>query len=92
MDKAARLSHSVTLLKKLVSVGIPTTEYGYSFTKKALDKWISDGEAIEAQIEFVRYGRVGHLSLFVDTSPTFVLKATDELKEQLSASAAAEDP
>jgi hypothetical protein len=87
MDKAARLSHSVTLLKKLISVGIPTTEYGYSFTKKVLDKWISDGKAAEAQIEFVRYGRIGHLSLFVDTSPKFVLKATDELKEQVAANA-----
>ena len=84
MDKLARVSHTVTLLKKLIAVGIPQTDSGYSLTKKALDKWISDGEPQESQIEFARYGRVGHLSLFADKSPTFVLKATEELKEQLA--------
>ena len=84
MDKLARVSHTVTLLKKLIAVGIPQTDPGYSLTKKALDKWISDGEPLEAQIDFARYGRVGHLSLFADKSPTFVLKATDELKEQVA--------
>lgn len=84
MDKLARVSHTVTLLKKLIAVGIPKTDPGYSLTKQALDKWISDGESIETQIDFARYGRVGHLSLFTDKSPTFVLKATEELKEQLA--------
>jgi len=84
MDKLARVSHTVTLLKKLIAVGIPQTDPGYSLTKKALDKWIADGEPLESQIQFARYGRVGHLSLFADKSPTFVLKATDELKEQLA--------
>lgn len=84
MDKSIRLSHTVTLLKKLNDIGIPKTDTGYFMTKKALDKWISDGEPIETQIDFARYGRVGHLSLFADKSPSFVLKATEELKEQLS--------
>lgn len=84
MDKSQRLSHTITLLKKLIAVGIPQTDLGYSLTKKALDKWISDGEPLETQIEFARYGRVGHLSLFADKSPTFVLKATEGLKEQLA--------
>ena len=84
MDKLARVSHAVSLLKKLIKVGIPQTDPGYALTKKALDKWIADGEPIETQIEFARYGRVGHLSLFADKSPTFVLKATEELKEQLA--------
>lgn len=88
MDKLARVSHAVTLLKKLIAVGIPQIDSGYYLTKKALDKWISDGEPLETQIEFARYGRVGHLSLFSDKSPTFVLKATDELKEQISSNGA----
>ena len=83
MDKGLRVSHTVTLLKKLIGVGIPQTDSGYSLTKKALDKWISDGEPLETQIDFARYGRVGHLTLFTDKSPTFVLKATEELKEQM---------
>lgn len=83
MDKGDRISHTVTLLKKLIKVGIPQTDSGYLLTKKALDKWISDGESLEIQIEFARYGRVGHLALFADKSPTFVLKATEELKEQM---------
>jgi hypothetical protein len=82
MDKGLRVSHTVTLLKKLIAVGIPQTDSGYLLTKKALDTWISDGEPLETQIEFARYGRVGHLSLS-DKSPTFVLKATEELKEQM---------
>ena len=84
MDKLSRVSHTVTLLKKLIAVGIPQTDSGYNLTKKALDKWISDGEPLESQIQFARYGRVGHLSLFSDKSPSFVLKATDELKEQIA--------
>ena len=80
MDKGERVSHTVTLLKKLIKVGIPQTDSGYSLIKKALDKWIADGEPLESQIEFARYGRVGHLSLFADKSPSFVLKATEELK------------
>lgn len=83
MDKSTRLSHTVTLLKKINDIGIPRTDTGYFMTKKALDKWISDGEPLEIQIDFARYGRVGHLSLFTNKSPTFVLKATEELKEHL---------
>jgi hypothetical protein len=86
MDKSIRLSHTITLLKKLIDIGIPRTDTGYFMTKKVLDKWISDGEPLETQIDFARHGRVGHLSLFADKSPTFVLKATDELKEQIASS------
>jgi hypothetical protein len=83
MDKGARVGHAVTLLKKLVKVGISQTDPGYKLTKAAFDKWISDGEPTDAKIDFARYGRVGHLSLFTDKSPTFILKATEELKEQM---------
>jgi hypothetical protein len=84
MDRGERVSHTLTLLKKLIAVGILPTEYGYIQTKKALEKWMSDGEALESQIQFARYGRVGYLSIFTDKSPEILLKATDELKEQVA--------
>ena len=76
--KGERLSEVITLLKRLIEVGIPDTDYGYKETKKILDAWLIDGEAREERVEFPRYGRVGHLSLFSDSGkhPVFVLKAS----------------
>ena len=74
MDKFTRISHVVTLLKRLITAGIPSTDIGYKETKKALDFWILEGEPFQADIEFMRYGRVGHLEVFKDKSPTLLLK------------------
>jgi hypothetical protein len=82
MDKLQRLSSVVTLLKKIIGAGIPATDSGYKETKRALDAWILNGEPFDTKIEFVRYGRVGHLSVYKNKSPTMLLKATEELKEQ----------
>ena len=83
-DKGERVAEVVTLLKKLIHVGIPTTDSGYKQAKALMDAWIVGDYDMEEKIEFMRYGRVGHLSMFVKKgkSPIFVLKATDELKEQ----------
>jgi hypothetical protein len=83
-DKGEKVGEVVTLLKKLISVGIPSTDSGYKQTKALMDAWILGEYDMEEKIEFMRYGRVGHLSMFVKEgkSPVFVLKATDELKEQ----------
>ncbi len=75
----------VTLLKKLIKVGIPVTDPGYKQCKEIMDAWVNDesGEDVKAEIQFMRYGRVGHLSLFSESgkNPIFVLKATEELKD-----------
>jgi hypothetical protein len=84
--KGERVREAITLLKKLQEVGIHSEDLGYKATKNALDKWISDGSEMTEKIEFMRYGRVGHLTLpyHSGNTPTFVLKATEQLKEQLA--------
>jgi hypothetical protein len=85
--KGDRLMEVVTLLKKLIKVGIPATDPGYKQCKAIMDAWINDetGNEVKAEIQFMRYGRVGHLSLFSESgkNPVFVLKATEELKAQV---------
>ncbi len=77
----------VTLLKKLINVGIPVTDPGYKQCKAIMDAWITDDttDNVKEEIHFMRYGRVGHLSLFSESgkNPVFVLKATEELKAQV---------
>jgi hypothetical protein len=95
-DKGERLREAVTLLKKLMQVGIPVTDPGYKQSKGILDAWITGDVSgnvyndVKQEIHFMRYGRVGHLSLFCESgkNPVFVLKATEELKESLADSEA----
>jgi hypothetical protein len=85
--KGERLAEVVTLLKKLINVGIPVTDPGYKQCKAIMDTWINDEttDNVKEEIHFMRYGRVGHLSLFSESgkNPVFVLKATEELKAQV---------
>ena len=85
--KGERLAEVVTLLKKLINVGIPVTDPGYKQCKAIMDAWITDDttDNVKEEIHFMRYGRVGHLSLFSESgkNPVFILKATEELKAQV---------
>lgn len=84
--KAERVKESVTLLKRLIEVGIHSEDLGYKETKEVLDTWIFDGAPKTETIDFTRYGRIGHLTLpqVSGKPPTFLLKATEQLKEQLA--------
>lgn len=84
-ERAQKIAEVVDLLKKLAKAGIPSTDSGYFQTKMLMDSWIaSDKDLVDEKIEFMRYGRVGHLSMFNEDgkNPIFVLKATEALKEQ----------
>ena len=84
--RAEKVGEVVKLLKKLIEAGIPTTDSGYFQTKTLMDSWIAgDKDLVDEKIEFMRYGRVGHLSMFNQDgkNPIFVLKATEALKEQV---------
>ena len=61
--KEDRVRESVTILKKLMEVGITSMDPGYKQVKGHLDKWIADGEYAEYKLEFARYGRRGELIL-----------------------------
>lgn len=83
--RGEKVAEVVDLLKKLLKAGIPATDSGYFQAKRLMDQWIvSEVDLVDEKIEFMRYGRVGHLSMFNQDgkNPIFVLKATDELKEQ----------
>lgn len=83
--KEERVKDTVKLLLQLKDIGIPSTDPGYLETKKHLDAWIQDGETREVKVPFPRALRIGHLMLprITGRAPTFVLKATDELKWKL---------
>ena len=83
--RGEKVAEVVKLLKKLAESGIPSTDSGYSQTKALMDSWIlGDKDLVDEKIEFMRYGRVGHLSMFQgDKNSIFVLKATEALKEQV---------
>jgi len=72
-----RVIEAIGILRKLIDLGFYASESGYIITKQVLDDWIADGEDRRAM-------RVGHLTLprLASNEVTFVLKATDELKEQ----------
>ncbi len=80
-----RVKDAVKVLLKLKEIGIPTADSGYIDTKKALDEWIADGEPREVKIPFPRALRVGQLMLprIAGREPTFVLRATEELRWKL---------
>ena len=82
-EKGERVRDAIEILKQLKEVGIPDVDPGYLATKKVLDTWIADGEPRQEKIPFPRALRVGHMLLprLAGRQATFVLKATDELKE-----------
>jgi hypothetical protein len=79
-----RVIEALGILRKLLDLGFYASESGYMMTKQVLDDWIADGEDRNEKIPFHRAMRVGHLTLprLASKKVTFVLKATDELKEQ----------
>jgi hypothetical protein len=81
--KAERVREAVEILKQLKEVGITESEPGYKITKEHLDAWIQDGEPRKEKIPFGRAMRVGEMLLprLEGRAASFVLKATDELRE-----------
>jgi hypothetical protein len=84
-DKAERVKDAIGVLNQLKNIGIPPSDPGYVGTKQVLDAWIADGEPRTEKIPFPRALRMGHLMLprLSGRNVTFVLKATDQLKEAL---------
>ena len=89
-EKGERVRDAVEILRQLQEVGIPSTDTGYKLTKEILDGWIADGEPRSEKVPFVRAMRVAHMILprAAGRPASFVLKATDELKEILKRQAA----
>jgi hypothetical protein len=80
-----KLDEIIPLLKKLKEIGILPNDPGYTMTKALMDVWLKSEIDIHEEIQFVRYGRVGVLDLYSKRGkrPSFVLKATEELKEYI---------
>ncbi len=62
-SKMERVKESITILKKLKELGIPTNEPGYVFTKQKLDEWIAGGEQWDGRVDFPRFQRRAELVL-----------------------------
>jgi hypothetical protein len=62
-SKADRVKESITILKKMKELGIPSNEPGYYLTKQKLDEWINGGEQWEGRIDFPRFQRRAELVL-----------------------------
>jgi hypothetical protein len=71
--KGERLKETITLLKKLPEVGVPTSSYVYEQVKQQMTLWVSDGPAFDDRFDFgthwgdlklpVKPGRVASLNL-----------------------------
>jgi hypothetical protein len=62
-SKMDRVKESITILKKLKELGIPTNEPGYNLTKMRLDEWIAGGDLWEGRIDFPRFQRRAEMVL-----------------------------
>jgi hypothetical protein len=84
-EKFQRIQEAVELLKNLQAVGISSHDSGYLAVKVKIDKWIVDGEAWNGRIDIPRYGRYAEMILptRADRKCTMVLRATEELKQQV---------
>lgn len=51
-EKGERLKETITLLKKLPEVGIPTSTYIYEKVKTLMTTWVSDGPAVSERLDF----------------------------------------
>ena len=80
-----KLDEIIPLLKKLNEIGIPSTDAGYKTTKALMDSWLKGThDILNEEIHFMKYGRIGYLSMYSNyKKPSFVLKATEELKEYI---------
>ena len=88
-----KLEEIIPLLKKLNEIGIPPTDAGYKTTKALMDAWLrGDHDILNEEIHFMKYGRIGYLSMYSNyKKPSFVLKATEELKEYIDRKEAEEE-
>lgn len=64
-SKEERVKETVSLLKQIQDLGIPTSDPSYIVVKNYLSEWIKSEHKhiVEHMIEFPRYGRKGVLTL-----------------------------
>jgi hypothetical protein len=71
--KEERLKETITILKKLKEIGVPSDHHFYNEIKERMSEWVNDGEELEEKIDFVSHwaelnlpvkkGRVASLNL-----------------------------
>jgi len=62
--KEERVSEGMTIIRKLLGIGVEATNPGFTTVKTAVSTWIADGKPITlSKIEFGRLDRVGELVL-----------------------------
>lgn len=71
-----RVSDAVTILRRILDIGLDKDSDEYMTTKAHLDRWITSGEPGFFTIPFPTYGRVAHMTLpkLSGTTPIYVLK------------------
>jgi hypothetical protein len=77
-SKVDRLKETITILKKLMEVGIMDHTDAYLQTKEYLDEWIKTGEEAQHLIDFSKFRRTGILTLpkYADKAAELILRAT----------------
>lgn len=61
--KMERVKETITILKKLMEIGIMDHTDAYLKTKEYLDEWIQTGEENQTLIDFSKVKRTGILTL-----------------------------
>jgi len=61
--KEERVKETIRLLKALQSHGYTEKDGGYRIIKEMMTKWVADGEAADAKIDFFKQNRIAEVSL-----------------------------
>jgi hypothetical protein len=81
--KEQRVAEGMTIIRKLLDVGVEATNPGFVEIKGAVSKWIADGEPITlSKVGFGRLDRVGELVLprRQGAEPTLLLRVPRVVK------------
>lgn len=57
------MKETIRLLKALQSHGYTEKDGGYRIIKEMMTKWVADGEAADAKIDFFKQNRIAEVSL-----------------------------
>jgi hypothetical protein len=75
--KGERVKETITILRKLMEIGIKDHTDAYLKTKEYLDEWIQTGEEAQHLIDFSKVKRTGILTLpkYEDKAAELILRA-----------------
>ena len=73
--KTERLKETITLLKKLIEIGIPSDHHFYIEIKERMSEWVNDGPFLDERLDFSSHWADLYLPVDKGSVATINLKA-----------------